>query len=133
MIAIYKRKEKFWFKYLFKVEEGIDIDNAFDISNFNLYREDNRHEVKKAKDGLPISLWESYSAFANCYGGVIILSVRENEDGSWVTTGLQNSAKIRKEFWDTVNNSTKVSVNLLREEDVEIYEYDNDYLCSYCS
>ena len=82
---------------------------------------------------MPISLWKSYSAFANCYGGVIILGVRENEDGSWVTTGLQNAAKIRKEFWDTVNNSTKVSVNLLREEDVEIYEYDNDYLCSYCS
>lgn len=104
------------------------MDSAFDISKFNLYREDNRREVKKAKDGLPISLWESYSAFANCYGGVIILGVRENEDGSWVTTGLQNAAKIRKEFWDTVNNSTKVSVNLLREEDVEIYEYDNDVI-----
>ena len=77
---------------------------------------------------MPISLWESYSAFANCYGGVIILGVRENEDGSWVTTGLQNAAKIRKEFWDTVNNSTKVSVILLREEDVEIYEYDNDVI-----
>ena len=47
----------------------------FDISHFDSYREDNRREVKKAKDGLPISLWDTYSSFANCYGGVIILGV----------------------------------------------------------
>ena len=76
----------------------------FEISQFESYKEDNRREVKKAKGGLPHALWDTYSAFANCYGGVIILGVCENEDGSWNTTGLSNEAKLRKDFWDTINN-----------------------------
>ena len=94
----------------------------FDTSQFDSYREDNRREVKKAKGGLPLSLWESYSAFANCYGGVIILGVKENKDGSWYMTGLDNAAKLRKDLWDTINNKNKVSINLLTDDDVEIFE-----------
>lgn len=84
----------------------------FDITKFNEYKEDNRFEVKKAKNGLPNSLWETYSSFANCYGGVIILGVVENKDGSWTATGLQDSAKLLKEFWDLINNKEKVNLNL---------------------
>ena len=94
----------------------------FDLSQFNEYREDNRREVKKAGEGLPISLWDTYSAFANCYGGVIILGVKEEKDGNWTTTGLRNASKLRKDFWDTINNPKKVSINLLSEDDVQIYE-----------
>ena len=92
------------------------------MSRFDSYREDNRREVKKAKGGLPLSLWETYSTFANCDGGVIILGVKENKDGSWAVTGLENSAKLQKDFWDTVNNRNKVSVNLLTDGDVEAFE-----------
>ena len=98
------------------------------MSQFDSYREDNRREVKKAKGGLPLSLWESYSAFANCYGGVIILGVKENKDGSWYMTGLENAAKLRKDFWDTINNKNKVSVNLLTDSDVEIYEENGNVI-----
>ena len=94
----------------------------FDMSQFDSYREDNRREVKKAQGGIPLSLWETYSAFANCYGGVIILGVKENKDGSWQMTGLENASKLRKDFWDTINNKNKVSVNLLTDNDVEIFE-----------
>ena len=51
--------------------------------------------------------WDTYSAIANCYGGVIILGVKENKDGSWRTTGLQNASMLCKEFWDNMNNPKK--------------------------
>lgn len=100
----------------------------FDLSKFDLYREDNRREVKKASGGLPVSLWDTYSAFANCYGGVIVLGVKENKDGSWYTTGLHNSEKILKDFWNTINNSKKVSVNLLKEDNVESFTIEDDVI-----
>lgn len=49
------------------------MQEIFDINLFDSYKEDNRREVKKARDGLPVSLWDTYSAFANCYGGVMIV------------------------------------------------------------
>ena len=73
-----------------------DMSEIFDIRKFDEYREDNRREVKKAKGDLPHSLWETYSSMANTYGGVIILGVAENPDGSFYTTGLQNAAKLKK-------------------------------------
>jgi predicted HTH transcriptional regulator len=103
-------------------------DTMFDITKFYQYKEDNRMEVKKAKGGLPASLWETYSAFANCYGGVIILGVAENKDGSWRTTGLENEAKLRKELWDSINNKNKINVNLLMDKDVETYNEGNDVI-----
>lgn len=93
----------------------------FDLSKFDEYKEDNRREVKKAKGGLPDSLWETYSSFANCYGGVIILGVIENADGTWRTSGLENERKLLKDFWDTIHNQKKVSMNLLADKDVELF------------
>lgn len=40
-------------------------------------------------------------------------------------TGLDNAAKLRKDFWDTINNKNKVSTNLLTDNDVEIFEESN--------
>ena len=71
-----------------KIEERqVKID--FDIKHFDDYRENYRLEAKKTRGGLPNSLWDTYSAMANCYGGVILLGVIEREDGSFATTGLK--------------------------------------------
>ena len=51
-------------------------NNCLTLRNLILIKEDNRREVKKARGGLPVSLWDTYSSFANCYGGVIILGGR---------------------------------------------------------
>lgn len=100
----------------------------FDIKKFDEYRENNRLEVKKAKGGLPNSLWDTYSAMANCYGGMILLGVVEKEDGSFVTTGLKDVEKLRKDFWNMVNNRQKVSINLLTDDDMDSYEVDSDVI-----
>ena len=100
----------------------------FHLKEFETYREDNRREVKKAAHGLPMSLWETYSSFSNSYGGVMILGVSELEDGSWKVTGLKDAGKLLKEFWDIINSKQKVSANLLRDDDVEVYEEDGNII-----
>ena len=102
--------------------------DVFDLALFDEYREGNRLEVKKANGGLPNSLWDTYSSFSNCNGGAIILGVKEREDGSWYTTHLQNENKLLRDFWDTINNRKKVSVNLLNEGNVDTYEIDGDVI-----
>ena len=65
---------------------------------------------------------------ANTYGGVIICGVREKKDGSWFATGMKDAPKLIKNFWNQINDSQKVSVNLLDERDVNIYEINDSVI-----
>ena len=76
-------------------------------------------EFKSARGGLPGSLWETYSAMANTDGGGIVLGVEQQAD-KFSIGGLSDPARMKKNFWDTINNRGKVSVNLLRDDDVTV-------------
>ncbi len=91
-----------------------------DLNNLGLYRENNRIEAKKALGGLPHSIWETYSAFANTLGGLILLGVEEHMDKSLHAVDLPDPEKLVKEFWDAVNNPNKASVNILSNRHVRI-------------
>ena len=85
------------------------------------YQEDNRIEAKRAQGGLPHSLWETYSAFANTLGGVILLGVAEDKrDKSLYSVPLFDPQELAEEFWAMVNDPDIVSANILQREDVQI-------------
>ena len=69
------------------------------------YRENNRIEAKRAQGGFPRSLWETYSAFANTIGGVILLGVEELPDKSFRPVKLPSPEWLVEEFWRLVDDS----------------------------
>lgn len=95
-----------------------------DFSNIEKYKENNRIEAKKAIGGLPHSIWETYSAFANTLGGIILLGVEERSDKHLFPVELPDPERLVKDFWDIVNNTNKVSVNILSDKDVTIETID---------
>ena len=93
-----------------------------DLTKIENYRENNRIEAKKALGGLPQSIWETYSAFANTLGGVILLGVEEYKDKSLHPVDLPDPERLVREFWRIINDRTKVSGNILHKKRVEIVQ-----------
>ena len=81
-------------------------------------------EYKSAKGGLPASLWESYSSFANSNGGIIVLGIKE-KNGHLTPDDLTEDQLIayKKNFWDIVHNRAKVSATLVSESDVTVEKW----------
>lgn len=79
--------------------------------------EGNDLEYKKAKNALPDSFWETYSAFANTNGGKIILGIDEKNEDPY--QGVNDPQKIRDNLFALVANKQKVSCNLLTDNDIE--------------
>lgn len=84
-------------------------------------------EFKSAKGGLPGSLWETYSAFANSQGGTIFLGIVQKGQ-SVKFQGVDEPDKIERDFWNLVNNKDKVSQNLLKEDDFRVVSSVNGYI-----
>ena len=102
-----------------------------DIKDLMLYGERINIEYKEAAGDLPKSLWETYSAFANTIGGVIVLGIKEHrnryDEDRFEIKGVADADKMLKSFWDTIN-SDKVSRNILFDDDVECIEYESKTL-----
>lgn len=66
-------------------------------------------ECKRVRNAVPTSVWETYSAFANTYGGTILLGVEENmaeKDAAkrFSITGVEDVLKVRADLWNMLNN-----------------------------
>ncbi|NMA04939.1 MAG: AAA family ATPase [Acholeplasmataceae bacterium] len=82
-------------------------------------RENNKLEAKEAIKGFPKSTWETYSAFANTDGGIILLGVGEDKNQDLYVKENVNVKKLEIDLWNVLNDSRKVSKNILRQEDVK--------------
>ena len=79
-------------------------------------------ECKKAEGGLPKSVWETYSSFANTNGGTILFGIEEDLSAETIEErfsvgNIKNPEKIIKDFWSVINDK-KVSRNILVDSDV---------------
>ncbi len=109
----------------------IDIDPfelLTSLEDLALLRESVDLECKLAlgRDGqgaIPEDFWPTYSAFANTNGGVVILGVRE-KNGTFQIEGLPDTAKLRRDLFNTLGNRQKVSLNLLDDAHVREIEIE---------
>lgn len=92
------------------------------ISHLYEQHEYSELEFKESYNQLPKTFWETYSSFANTTGGYIILGISENPKLNIV--GVNAPDKIISDICNTANNSTKVNINLIENQNITKYFID---------
>lgn len=93
-----------------------------EIKELLLYGESIHLECKECNVDIPKSVWETYSSFANTYGGIILLGVHEDVKEPdvkkrFTIAGVSDTARVIGNFWNTLNGD-KTNVNILKDENV---------------
>ncbi len=99
------------------------IDDIKELENWLLnVHEKSNVELKKAKNGLPDSFWETYSSFSNTSGGIIILGVNEKSPQNEIT-GIDNPYQLEQTLWNLVSNKEKVSFKNIENNNIKIFDF----------
>lgn len=94
------------------------------LEDLNALRESEEVEGKLARGRngtgeIPKDFWETYSAFANTRGGYVVLGVKEAADGSFsLPEEVIDVEKLKIDLFNQLNNPQKVSVNIVRSDEV---------------
>jgi ATP-dependent DNA helicase RecG len=104
------------------------IQDIEDLSESS-YLECKLAQGKEGRGQLPKDFWETYCAFANTEGGVILLGIKE-KDGEFSVAGIADTAEVQKQLFDCLNNPLTVSVNLVSKDSVEVQQIDGRSIIS---
>ncbi|MCX4333132.1 MAG: putative DNA binding domain-containing protein [Paramuribaculum sp.] len=90
-------------------------------------QESSELEFKHAHGGFPGTFWDTYSAFANTNGGMIIFGVKEKHNVfSLDPIDSTLAEKLIKTFWKQVRSKDSINICLLSNDDIKIEKYNDN-------